>query len=167
MKRLTNIFLAVLLFAACQEENLLPRFEVDKPVITMGAEGGTEYLQVSSPTEWVAMSTEPWVSISPAKGVGDTKCSIAIDSTLVDGTRTATLYFRSVGEGDLQVSVNQMGFGKQIILEDSVLTIASSTNSLAERYFEAHVTANVPFGVKVEYEESPLIDWVLPSKIIA
>ena len=165
MKRPTIILLAVLLFAACQEENLLPRFEIDKPAITIGAEGGTEYLQVTSPTEWVAMSTEPWVSISPANGIGDTKCSISIDSTLVDGARTATLYFRSVGEGDLKVSVNQLGFGKQIILEDSVLTIASSTNSLAERYFEANVTANVPFGVKVEYEESPLIEWITPSKI--
>ena len=165
MKRPTIILLAVLLLAACQEENLLPRFEVDKPTITMGAEGGTEYLQVSSPTEWVAMSTEPWVSISPANGIGETKCSISIDSTLVDGTRTATLYFRAVGETPLQVSVHQLGFGKQIILKDSVLTIASSTNSLADRHFEATVTANVPFGIKVAYEESPLIEWITPSKV--
>ena len=155
----------MLLFAACQDENLLPRFEVDKPVITIGAEGGTEFLQVSSPTEWVAMSTEPWVSISPANGIGETRCNISIDSTLVDGSRTATLYFRTLDEGDLRVSVNQLGFGKQIILEDSVLTIASSTNSLSDRYFEATVTANIPFGIKVEYEESPLIEWITPSKV--
>jgi hypothetical protein len=155
----------VLLIAACQDENLLPRFEVDKPVITIGAEGGTEFLQVSSPTEWVAMSTEPWVSISPANGIGETRCNISIDSTLVDGSRTATLYFRTLDEGDLRVSVNQLGFGKQIILEDSVLTIASSTNSLADRYFEATITANIPFGIKVEYEESPLIEWITPSKV--
>ena len=165
MKRPTIILLAVLLFAACQEENLLPTFEVDKAAITIGAEGGTEYLQVTSPTEWVAISTEPWVSISPANGIGDTKCSIAIDSTLVDGARTATLYFRAVGETPLQVSVNQLGFGKQIVLEDSVMSIASSTNSLAERYFEATVTANIPFGVQVEYVDEPLSEWVLPSKI--
>ena len=165
MKRTTIILLSVLLFTACQDENLLPRFEVDKPVITIGAEGGTEFLQVSSPTEWVAMSTEPWVSISPANGIGETKCNISIDSTLVDGARTATLYFRAVVKTPLQVSVNQMGFGKQIILEDSVLSIASSTNSLADRYFEATVTANIPFGIKVEYEESPLIEWITPSKV--
>ena len=165
MKRTTIILLSVLLFAACQDENLLPRFEVDKPTITMGAEGGTEYLQVSSPTEWVAMSTEPWVSISPANGIGETRCNISIDSTLVDGARTATLYFRTLDEGDLRVSVNQLGFGKQIILEDSVLTIASATNSLSARYFEATVTANIPFGIKVEYEESPLIEWITPSKV--
>ena len=165
MKRTTIILLSVLLFAACQDENLLPRFEVDKPVITIGAEGGTEFLQVSSPTEWVAMSTEPWVSISPANGIGETRCNISIDSTLVDGARTATLYFRTLDEGDLRVSVNQLGFGKQIILEDSVLTIASSTNSLTDRYFETTVTANIPFGIKVEYEESPLIEWITPSKV--
>jgi hypothetical protein len=45
------------------------------------------------------------------------------------------------------------------------LTIASSTNSLADRYFEATITANIPFGIKVEYEESPLIEWITPSKV--
>ena len=163
MKRPTIILLAVLLFAACQEENLLPRFEVDKPAITIGAEGGTEYLQVSSPTEWVAISSEPWVSISPANGIGNTKCSIVIDSTLVDGARTATLYFRAVGEDPINVSVTQTGFGKQIILKDSTLSIASSTNNLADRYFETTVTTNIPFGIKVEYEDTPLIEWITPK----
>ena len=161
MKKITFILLAVL-FAACQEEILLT-FEVDKPAITIGAEGGTEYLQVTSPTEWVAISSEPWVSISPANGIGNTKCSIVIDSTLVDGARTATLYFRAVGEDPINVSVTQTGFGKQIILKDSTLSIASSTNNLADRYFETTVTTNVPFGIKVEYEDTPLIEWITPK----
>ena len=161
MKKITFILLAVL-FAACQEEILLT-FEVDKPAITIGAEGGTEYLQVTSPTEWVAISSEPWVSISPANGIGKTKCSIVIDSTLVDGARTATLYFRAVGEDPINVSVTQTGFGKQIILKDSTLSIASSTNNLADRYFETTVTTNVPFGIKVEYEDTPLIEWITPK----
>ena len=161
MKKITFILLAVL-FAACQEEILLT-FEVDKPAITIGAEGGTEYLQVTSPTEWVAISSEPWVSISPANGIGNTKCSIVIDSTLVDGARTATLYFRAVGEDPINVSVTQTGFGKQIILKDSTLSIASSTNNPSDRYFEATVTANIPFGVKVEYDDTPLIEWITPK----
>ena len=162
MKKTTIILLAVLFFAACQDENNFITFEIDKPSLTIGADGGTDYLQVSSPTEWVAISTEPWVSISPANGIGNTKCSIAIDSTLIDGARTATLYFTTRDER-LQVSVNQLGFGKQIVLQDSVISIASSTNNPSDRYFEATVTANIPFGVKVEYEDVPHIEWITPK----
>ena len=162
MKKTTIILLAVLFFAACQDENNFITFEIDKPSLTIGADGGTDYLQVSSPTEWVAISTEPWVSISPANGIGNTKCSIAIDSTLIDGARTATLYFTTRDER-LQVSVNQLGFGKQIVLQDSVISIASSTNNPSDRYFEATVTANIPFGVKVEYEDIPHIEWITPK----
>ena len=162
MKKTTIILLAVLFFAACQDENNFITFEIDKPSLTIGADGGTDYLQVSSPTEWVAISTEPWVSISPANGIGNTKCSIAIDSTLIDGARTATLYFTTRDER-LQVSVNQLGFGKQIVLQDSVISIASSTNNPSDRYFEATVTANIPFVVKVEYEDVPHIEWITPK----
>ena len=156
------IFLAALLFVACQEE-ILPTFEVDKPAITIGAEGGTEYLQVTSPTEWVAISSEPWVSISPANGIGNTKCSIVIDSTLENSARNATLRFSAIGEDPINVSVTQMGFGKQIILKDSTLSIASSTNNPSDRYFEATVTANIPFGVEIKYDDTPLIEWITPK----
>ena len=162
MKKITFILLAVL-FVACQEENLLPAFEIDKPAITMEAQGGTDYLQVTSATEWVAISDKPWISISPANGVGNTKCRILIDSTLENSVRNATLRFSTIGEAPINVSVTQMGFDKQIILKDSTLSIASSTNNLADRYFETTVTTNVPFGIKVEYEDTPLIEWITPK----
>ena len=44
------------------------------------------------------------------------------------------------------------------------LTIASSTNSLADRYFEATVTTNIPFKVSVEYDEEETVEWITPAK---
>ena len=76
MKKLFQfpILLSMLLFAACDENTLMPSFEIDKASVAIGAEGGIEYLQVTSATEWVAVSDKPWISISPANGIGSTKC---------------------------------------------------------------------------------------------
>ena len=105
MKKTTIILLAVLFFAACQDENNFITFEIDKPSLTIGAEGGTEYLQVVSGTEWVAVSDKPWISISPANGIGNTKCRIIVDSTLDNSVRNAMLRFSTIGETPIQVSV--------------------------------------------------------------
>ena len=165
MKKISILLSAiVLLFASCREEDGITGFSVDKADITIGAEGGIEYLQVASATEWVATSTEPWVSISPANGVGNTKCSIVIDSTLVNDMRTATLRFTTFGETPQMVTVLQSGFAKQIAVENPEISIASSTNSLADRYFEATVTTNIPFKVEVEYEDGEATEWITPGK---
>lgn len=166
MKRLTILFAIIaVLFTSCRKDgDEISGLLVDTNDITVGAEGGTEYLQVSSATEWVAVASEPWVSISPANGVGVTKCSISIDSTLVNDARTATLRFSAFGETPQMVIVTQTGFAKQIIVKEPELTIASSTNNIADRYFEATVTTNIPFKVSVEYEEDETIEWITPAK---
>ena len=68
--KLLFVFLATtLLFSACnEEEGMIQGFEMDKDTISIAAEGGTEYLRVNSASEWVAVSSEPWISISPANG---------------------------------------------------------------------------------------------------
>lgn len=166
MKRLTILFaIAAVLFTSCREEgDEISGLLVDKNDITIGAEGGTEYLQVSAGAEWVAVASEPWVSISPANGVGITKCNIVIDSTLVNDARTATLRFSAFGETPQMVTVTQTGFAKQIIVKEPELTIASSTNNIADRYFEATVTTNIPFKISVEYEEDETTEWIIPAK---
>lgn len=163
--KLLFVFLATtLFFSACnEEEGMIQGFEMDKDTISIAAEGGTEYLRVNSASEWVAVSSEPWISISPANGIGSTVCSIVIDSTLIAGSRDAAVYFRSE-LGTYTVQVYQSGFGKQITLKEPELTIASSTNSAADRYFEATVTTNVPFTVSVEYEEGEAMEWITPGK---
>lgn len=167
MKKISILFaITAVLFCSCNEEgNGLVGFELDKASVSVVPEGGTEYLQVTSATEWVAVSDKPWISISPANGIGSTKCRIVVDSTLESSARTATLRFSAIGEIPVNVPVTQFGFAKQIIVKNPEVSIASATNSVADRYFEATVTSNVRFGVQVEYDEEPLIEWITPEKI--
>ena len=113
----------------------------------------------------MAVSDKPWISISPANGVGSTKCRIVVDSTLESSARTATLRFSAIGETPINVPVTQFGFAKQIIVKNPEVSIASATNSVADRYFEVTVASNVRFGVQVEYDEEPLIEWITSEKI--
>ena len=167
MKKISILFaVTALLFCSCSKDgNGLVGFEIDKASVSVVPEGGTEYLQVTSATEWVAVSDKPWISISPANGIGSTKCRIVVDSTLESSARTATLRFSAIDETPINVPVTQFGFAKQIIVKNPEISIASATNSVADRYFEATVTSNVRFGVQVEYDEEPLIEWITPEKI--
>mgnify|MGYP003289935991 CR=1 FL=1 len=167
MKKISILFaITAVLFCSCNEDgNGLVGFEIDKASVSVVPEGGTEYLQVTSATEWVAVSDKPWISISPANGIGSTKCRIVVDSTLESSARTATLRFSAIGETPVNVPVTQFGFAKQILVKNPEVSIASATNSVADRYFEATVTSNVRFGVQVEYDEEPLIEWITPEKI--
>ena len=167
MKRISILFaIAVALFASCREEGTeIVGFEIDKASVSMAPEGGTEYLQITSATEWVAVSDKPWISISPANGVGSTKCSIIVDSTLESDIRTATLRFSAKDETPVSIPVTQFGFAKRIVIKEPEVSIASATNSISDRYFEATVTSNIPFGVQVEYDEEPIIEWIEHEKI--
>ena len=167
MKKTSILFaIAAILFCSCNEdENGIVGFEIDKASVSVVPEGGTEYLQVTSASEWVAVSDKPWISISPANGIGSTKCRIVVDSTLESSARTATLRFSAIGETPISIPVTQFGFAKQIVVKDPEVKIASATNSIADRYFEATVTSNVQFGVQIEYAEQPLIEWITPEKI--
>lgn len=157
------LFISTILFTACQEEESITGFSVDKESIVIGAEGGTEYLQISSATEWVAIATEPWISISPANGVGSTKCSIVIDSTLVNDIRTATLRFSPLGDTPRTIAVSQLGFGKHITLKETEMAIASSAVNIDDRCFEVSLVTNVDFKVEATYEDGT-VEWITQPK---
>ena len=54
---------------------------VDKEEITIGPEGGTEQIAVTSYSNWVAGASKPWIFVSPANGSSSAECQLAIDST--------------------------------------------------------------------------------------
>lgn len=166
MKRLSILFAIVtVLFASCNDEVGITsvNLSTDRDSIYVVPEGGTEYLQVTSTMEWTAVSNKPWISISPANGIGSTKCSILIDSTLANGLREAKLTFETV-EGRHPVIVEQGGYGKFISLEDSAKTIASSTNSVTDRYFEVKVSTNVNFKISITDSVDAPIEWITPKQ---
>lgn len=168
MKKITILFaLAAVLFASCDEKGInAPSFSIDKleEGIFVAPEGGTEYLQVTSTVEWVASANQPWLSVSPANGFGNTKCSVLVDSTLENGVREAILAFETIEGERYEVTVEQGGFGKFISLKDSVKTIKSATNNVADRYFEVEVSTNVDFKINVVDSLGQSIQWVTPKQ---
>ncbi len=161
------VTIASFLLTSCREEaDGFVEFSVEKSgsSVSVSPEGGTEYLQVTSPVEWTVTSDKPWVSVSPANGIGDTKCSVLVDSTLENGVREAKLRFVTMEGDQLFVTVVQGGFDKQITLEDSVKTIPSSTNSITDRYVKAEVSANVNFKLQVVDSLGVPVAWLVPKQ---
>ena len=120
MKYFSKITLGLILCAgfvsSCKDDDEagIDGITIDKEEITIGAEGGTEKIAVSSNDQWVARVSQPWIAVSPANGLGSAVCDLAIDSTLTNVARTAQVRFTMDGREPRLVTVTQFGFGKQI-----------------------------------------------------
>ena len=140
-----------LLAVACSEDDKKSSgFSVDKEVLALGAEGGKEFINVNSDCSWTATSSEPWITVSPANGVGNAVCEIVVDSSLVNDLRTATVRFTPGVLPAKVITVNQTGFDKVIVPAKEEIVIESSAN-YDDRYFEVEVTANVQFNVQFDF----------------
>ena len=127
-------------FVACNDdEEKNAGFSVDKSEITFAAEGGADVLLVESDATWTVSVTEPWLSVSPASGTGTMACNVVVDSSLVNDMRTASIRFVPAAQTVVNVTVNQMGYGKMIVPLSNEIKIESSAK-LEERYFETTVT---------------------------
>lgn len=173
MKHLLKIALGLIgcagvFLTACNDDDepAIVGFTVEKTEIAMNAEGGTETVKVVSAGEWVAAASKPWITVSPANGVGTTECVVTVDSSLVNEPREAEVRFLSKKGGESKnLVVTQLGFGKQVYVKEAEVKLDASTNNVDKRYFESLVTTNVPFTIEVEYlssiEETGLLkDWI-------
>lgn len=171
MKYLLKITLGLIVcmaaMASCNDDDHdgITGLSVDKEDITIGAEGGTDAVVVSSEGEWYASASEPWVTISPANGIGGaTECTVVIDSTMSNLVRKAEIRLSLKGQATKLLTVHQTGYGKMISIEKPEIEIAASA-ALDKRYFEAIVTTNVAFKIEAEYANSANVNWViLPEK---
>lgn len=165
MKQIFKLALGLIgcisLITACSEEDSINGFSINKTELTVGAEGGKESLVITSETEWVAITSEPWLMVSPANGIGLTACTVTIDSTLINDVRTANIEFSPLGQPSQTISVYQTGFGKMISMEKEEVEIDYSAQS-DKRYLETTITTNVPFKVEIEYEGGET-DWLTPQ----
>lgn len=157
MKYLSNITLGLILcvglVSSCKDDEagVSSGITVDKEEITIGPEGSIEKIAVSSNASWVAGASKPWIAISPANGNGSADCTLAIDSTLENTSRTAQIRFSAEGQEAKMITVTQFGFGKQIILKEPEVDIESSERQ-ENRHFDAMISTNVAFKIdKVEY----------------
>ncbi len=154
MDKLYKIALGLIVcfpFVACNDdEDKGANFSLDKSEITFGAEGGADVLLVESNDNWTVSVSEPWLSVSPASGTGNTACRVVVDSSLVSEMRTASVRFTPSAIPAVAVTVKQMGYGKIIVPESSEISIESSAK-MEERYFETTVTTNVKFSVEIDH----------------
>ena len=154
MNKLYKIALGLIVclpFVACNEEDEnAVGFSLDKSELTFAAEGGADVVLVESNESWTVSVTEPWLSVSPASGTGVAACHVVVDSSLVNEMRTASIRFVPSTKPAVNVTVNQMGYGKMIVPENSEIWVESSAK-MEERFFETTVTTNVKFGVEVDH----------------
>lgn len=155
MNKLTlGIVLAAGLFTACSDKDdvdIPGGLALDKEEIAIGPQGGTEQIAIAASQDWVANTSEPWLMLSPANGVGSVEGTIKVDSTLSNTLRSTELSFQGANGQSRKLTVTQFGYGKQIFLKDPVVEIENS-DSYDKRAFESLISANVECKIgKIEY----------------
>lgn len=181
MNKLTlGIVLAAGLFTACSDKDdvdIPGGLALDKEEIAIGPQGGTEQIAIAASQDWVANTSEPWLMLSPANGVGSVEGTIKVDSTLSNTLRSTELSFQGANGQSRKLTITQFGYGKQIFLKDPVVEIENS-DFYDKRAFESLISANVECKIgKIEYSfEGDLTDaekaeneseregWLLNSK---
>lgn len=181
MNKLTlGIVLAAGLFTACSDKDdvdIPGGLALDKEVIAVAPQGGTEQIAIAASQDWVANTSEPWLMLSPANGVGSVEGTIKVDSTLSNKLRSTEISFQGANGQSRKLTITQFGYGKQIFLKDPVVEIENS-DSYDNRAFESLISANVECKIdKIEYSfEGDLTDaekaeneseregWLLNSK---
>ena len=137
-------------FVACNDEEKGASFSLDKSEIIFAAEGGADVVLVESNDSWTVSVSEPWLSVTPACGTGNAACHVAVDSSLVNEVRSASVRFTPASMPAVAVTVKQMGYGKMIVPENGEIWVESSAK-MEERYFETTVTTNVKFSVEIDH----------------
>lgn len=148
MKIYNRLFIAaaaIMMIAACVDEQPL-ELSVDSTEISIGPDGGVRNVKVSASQKWVATTAVPWITVSPANGVGTADCKVLIDSALVD-SREAIVRISSVdGEYRKDFKVKQDGYLYELTLDNADIEIPSYED-LENRFFTVKVKSNFDFTV--------------------
>lgn len=156
MKRFLNIIMVIsacmVLAVSCKEEdNVVSEFSIDKTEIAVGADGGSELLEIKGNVKWQGTSECSWLKFSPSNGEGAATCEVLVDSSVVAEPREGVITFMAAGQTTATtVKVMQMGYAKGVFVseEDRTISVENSAK-LEERFFEVTMMANVNFDVRV------------------
>lgn len=142
----------MVLAVSCKEEdNVVSEFSIDKTEIAVGADGGSELLEIKGNVKWQGTSECSWLKFSPSNGEGAATCEVLVDSSVVAEPREGVITFMAAGQTTATtVKVMQMGYAKGIFVseEDRTISVENSAK-LEERFFEVTMMANVNFDVRV------------------
>mgnify|MGYP001184805491 FL=1 len=108
IKQLTTLLLSTLLLAGCQEE--LPhsaRIEEGKESLSFTQTSGTQTVKVRTSHAWTAVSSEPWLTVSPDKGgAGTYQLTLTAAANTTTEARTAQVDIQ-VGHKISTIKVSQ------------------------------------------------------------
>ena len=164
--KITFSFIAAIVAFACTDKDGIADVGFSLGVyedkaIEMNAAGGKDIVFVETNESWVATTNVPWITISPANGVGSMSCEVFVDSALENTDREAQIRFKPSASAEKSVKVKQYGFEKMILPKDTVITIEYSANK-DERFFETEITSNVDFKVEYDFASGEDAATVLP-----
>ena len=145
--RIILISAACAAMIACNVEQPI-ELGIDATEIAVGPDGGVRTVKVAASQKWVATTAVPWITVSPANGVGSADCKVLIDSALID-SREAIVRISSVdGEFRKDFTVKQDGYDYELTLDKTEVEIPSYED-LDKRYFEIKLKSNFDFTVDV------------------
>ena len=123
---------------------------VEDGVLAVGPEGGIKKINVTSSGEWVVMTENPWLTVSPANGRGSAECVVSIDSTLAFDQRQGAVRIQSLSDSDEKqdFTISQAGFPYQITLDKQNVEVEDFAE-LDSRSFDVVVKSNVDFVVDI------------------
>ena len=155
---IASSLLAATVMIGCTNDETVA-FGIDCNTITIEAVGGTQRIKVSSSDNWVASSTVPWVTVSPANGKGSKECSLIIDSALTSQPRSGIVRIaKAENSSDYkEIQITQEGFDYAITLDESAVSIENYA-TIDKRYVDVQVKTNVNFDVKVPDEAASWIN---------
>lgn len=144
---ITLALMAVVAIGCVQPDPI--EFASSDDSIEIGAVGGTRKVKISSDDEWISITSQPWITISPANGRGTAECQIIIDSALNYEGRVGEVLIRNLKTFEEKaIAVNQEGFPYSITLEEKEVKVADY-DIQSNRKFSVTITTNVDFDVEI------------------
>ena len=150
MKQKIYILLA-LAFAvvSCGKDTTVLELSVETNNIEMEAVGGVKKVRVTANDRWIASTDNPWITISPANGIGEVTCEFKIDSALTVSSRRGVVRIQDLNTWEeKEIVVEQKGFPYSIEVSNVDVNI-DNYDVLKNRYFDVKVKSNVAFTVDI------------------
>ena len=160
IKRFLIIAFASLALCSCSDDKTNGGTTLESNVIKMGATGGVEQVKVNIADRWIASTDNPWITVSPANGVGSAVCEFKVDSALNAEARHGVVRLQNLATWETQeVMIDQDGFAYSIEIDDNSFDL-DSYKVAKERYFDVKIRSNVEFDVVIPSD----IKWLKHDK---
>ena len=156
MKKYLILGFLSLAIVACSDDKNVGNTSLDTTSISMSAVGGVEKVKIDITDRWIASTDNPWITVSPANGVGSATCEFKIDSALTAEPRHGVVRIQNLSTWESkEIAVTQEGFPYTIEIEDNSKSI-ESYKTADNRYFDVVIRSNVDFNVEIPAD----IDWL-------